>query len=559
MKKRAFCYLLTGVLAASLLAGCGQSAPAETAASTDAAAEASGEAASEAAPAAALPEGKVLRLAVSSENDTLDPGLNDYLSASSVIASLFMGLERTGADGSSIVPGCAESYDVSDDDLTYTFHLYDDLKWSDGSPLTANDFVYSWLRVMNPETASPTVSDFYVIKGAEDYSNGTGKVEDVAVKAVDDTTLEVTLVAPTPFFPSLTTDCSYQPVKQSAVESSDTWSMDPAKFVSNGAFTLTGYTQQVSYVLTKNPNFKYADEVKLDGAEISFISDSTAAQTALENGEIDMTNNISVAAQEKYSGTANLKEYEAVGTNYLDVNTEHITDARIRRALSLAIDRDTLNSKFVASKPISATGWIPGNVAWYEGDKTYREVTGDLISYDPDEAKKLIDEAVADGFDITAPITYICKNDSEATTQAQALQAMWKAVGFNIEITTYESGSYWDVVHSGDFDLAVDGWSGDFDPSSMIQTFIKGQNDKNNRWSGEGADKYDTLYKDAGSTGDQARRFDDFQQAEKILLDEMPIIPLSFKKSQMLVSDNVTNAVNDSFNHYLLLYDDIKE
>lgn len=560
MKKKGLAALLCLSMTASLVVGCGSTTSGMSAESTADTASSAAEGATAASTAssetsASSDSGKTFTFAISSECQQLDPALNSYLSSSSMILNLFMGLEMTGEDGKSIVPGCAESYEVSDDQLTYTFHLYDDLKWSDGTPLTAHDFEWSWKRELNPDTASPCCDYLFPIAGAEEYNAGTGSEEDVGIHATDDTTLVVTLKNPTPYFINLTTVAAYMPVQQKAVESSDTWTLSPDTFVCNGAFMMTGYSPEESYTLTKNPNYKYADAVQVDTVNVDFISDDTTALTAFENGEIDMTNNIAVSAQQKYSGTDTLQNYSTIGTSYLDVNCETVNDPRVRLALNEAIDRSTV-VKLIGSNPEPATGFVPEGISYYDSDKSFRDTVGDLITYDPEGAKSLLDEAVADGFDASRTFTYICQNNAEQTNIAQAIQSMWQQnLGINVEIKTYESGSYWDVVHSGDFDFANDGWTGDYDdPSTMLNVFVQGNVETNCRWADDAAIKYDKMQDEAAAETDQAKRYETFSESEKLLLKDCPLIPIYYRRSQMLVGSRIAYTTNDTLGHYLIKY-----
>lgn len=510
-------------------------------------------------PVTAAAEGNTLTYAISSECETLDPGMCNYLGSSGMIMNLFMGLYRADSTGAALTNGCAESYEVSEDGKTYTFHLYDDVLWSDGTPVTAGDFEYSWKRMLDPATASPAVRDLFDIKNAEAYNTGECSIDEVGIKATDDTTLVVELENPTSYFIEKTAVASLSPVNKAAVEGSSTWSQKAETFVNNGAFIVEEINPEESYVLKKNPNYKYADEVKLDGVKVVFMAQGTSTLTALKNGEIDMTNNISTQAQAEFSGTDQLLDFDCLGTSYYDINCENLTDARARKAMSMALDRDMITQSLVASKPKPATGFVPAGLSYYDSDDDYRTVVGDLITYDVDGAKELLEEAKADGFDADATYEIIIKNDDELKLIAQAMQAMWKQnLGLNFTITTYESGSYWDEFYDGNFDVAFDGWTGDYDdPNTMLECFTQKACATQNRWSGEKAEEYDQIIADCATMTDQTERYAKFAEAEKILMDESPILPLYYRKSQLLVGTNVAKAVNDTLGHTLLMYTEL--
>ena len=195
----------------------------------------------------------------------------------------------------------------------------------------------------------------------------------------------------------------------------------------------------------------------------------------------------------------------------------------------------------------------------YDSDDDYRTVVGDLITYDVDGAKELLEEAKADGFDADATYEIIIKNDDELKLIAQAMQAMWKQnLGLNFTITTYESGSYWDEFYDGNFDVAFDGWTGDYDdPNTMLECFTQKACATQIRWSGEKAEEYDQIIADCATMTDQTERYAKFVEAEKILMDESPILPLYYRKSQLLVGTNVAKAVNDTLGHTLLMYTEL--
>ncbi|MGN0353683.1 MAG: peptide ABC transporter substrate-binding protein [Muricoprocola sp.] len=504
----------------------------------------------------AMADGNRLTYAIENECKTLDPGMCNYLSSSSVILNLFMGLYMTDETGTQLTNGCAESYEVSEDGKTYTFHLYDDVLWSDGTPVTAGDFEYSWKRMLNPETASAACRAMFELKNGEAYNNGECEADEVGVTALDDTTLLVELENPTSYFIEETAEACFCPVKQEAVEASDTWSQKAETFVCNGAFKVAEINPEESYILDKNEYYKYADTIALDGVDVVFISDGTATLTALKNGEIDMTSNISTQAQAEFADSDQLLNFDSLGTTYYDFNCTTLTDPRVRKALSLAIDRDTITQNLVANKPKSATGFVPVGLSYYDSEDDFRTVAGDLITYDVDTAKALLDEAVADGFDASATYNMIIQNNDEMKTVAQAMQAMWKQnLGINFEITTYESGTYWDTFYEGEFDVAYDGWTGDYDdPNTMLECFTQAACESQNRWSGEKAEEYDQMLKDCAAMTEQTDRFAKFVEAEKLLMDESPIMPMYYRKSQLLIGENVTRALNDNLGHTLFKY-----
>ena len=211
----------------------------------------------------AMAEGNMVVTAIADDPQQMDPTLNSYSRSSQVLQNLFKGLYKLDVDGASVVPAMAESVEVSEDQLTYTFTLRDGLKWSDGSDLTAYDFEYSWLRVLDPNVLSKAASDMWIVKNGEKFYNGECSAEEVGIKATDARTFVVTLENITPWFLMLTSTTTFLPVSKAAVEASENWAWSPETYVCNGPYMLKEYASQDKIVLVKNPNYYNADEVTL--------------------------------------------------------------------------------------------------------------------------------------------------------------------------------------------------------------------------------------------------------------------------------------------------------
>ena len=506
-------------------------------------------------------DGKVLKYVMSKEPETLDPNMNNYSTSSSVLQNLFTGLMQVGADGK-LINGCAEKYEVSDDGLTYTFTLRDGLKWSDGSDLTAGDFEYAWKRALNPETASPGVAYLYYVKNGQAYNEGNATVDDVGVKAVDDKTLEVTLENPTAYFPDLTAVTVYFPTKKDVVENSTPWTKSADTYVCNGAFRIKEINPQESYILEKNPEYYDADNVKLDGVDIIFIESAEAALSAYNAGEVDVLDNavLGTQARSQYDGSDELQSYDLIGTRYYDFNCskDYLSDARVRKALSMALNREVITQTIEASKPEPAYAFVPHGINYEGSDKDFRDTVGNLFEENVDEAKSLMAEAGYPDGEGFPTLTLITQNDQEQKDMAQAMQAMWKDnLGVNAEITTYESKVYWDEQRNGNFDICYDGWVGDYpDASTNLECFTLTKNDYQCRWLNDDARKYNDMLMEARSLADNTKRMELFTDAEKLLIDEMPIIPLNYRNAQLLVKPNCKNVLKTYIGHTLLKYAD---
>lgn len=508
-------------------------------------------------------KGKKIIYSLNSEPETLDPTLNVYSRSSIVLQNMFRGLYKIGPDDTA-VPALAEGYTLDDTGTVYTFTLREGIKWSDGTPVTAEDFEYAWERVLNPDIASGASWYLYYIKNARAYNNGEATADDVGVKALDEKTLEVTLENPTAYFIDLTCVTAYYPVKKDIVESNENWTQTAETLVSTGPFMVKEIKPKEKLVLVKNPNYIDADKVKIDELEIVFIESPEAELAAYMNGDIDVSDNVSKEALTKYQGTDEFFASNRIGTNYYDINCskEPYNDTRVRKALAMALDRELIINNIIQGTYKPALGFVPYGIPYapQEG-KEYRDVVGELFEEDIDKAKKLLSEAGypnGEGFPTLNLITF---NSQAQKDVAQAMQGMWQQnLGITVEITTFESKVYWDELDQGNFDVAYDGWTGDYpDPMTNLDLFMLENTADDNRWLGEGAERYDALLFENLALQDNVQRYKNFEEAEKILMDEMPIIPIYYMNDEFLSKPHVTGVMKSYIGHTIFEYADINE
>lgn len=509
----------------------------------------------------ALGEGKTIIAAIEDNPQQMDPTLNSYSRSSKVLQNLFTGLYKLDADGSTYVPAMAEKCDVSADGLTYTFTMRDGLKWSDGSALTAYDFEYSWLRILNPENASKCVSDLWIIKNAEAYYNGECSVEEVGVKAVDEKTLVVELDALTPWFTSLIATTSFLPVCKAVVEANPNWTADVSTYVSNGPFMLQEYSSLDRLVLVKNPNYYLADQVKIDGVQFSIIPDAATELTAYNNAEINvafLSNTISSDALTQYANSEELCKQGKVGVQYCDFNTKlpEFSDKRVRQAFAMAINREQmLTAMGVVEKAVY--GFVPyAQPSLTDASKSYRDVAGDMFAEDVAAAQALMAEAGypnGEGFPVVEIVT---KNDVQQKLMAQILGEFWKAnLGVEYTITTYESSVYWDELDAGNFSVDRNGYTCDFvDPSANLKIWKTGSNAYENGWDDTA---YDDMFAATLTIADPAEREAALIECEKYLVDQMPAIPVYSFDTMYLVKPEITGVVANAVGHIFFEYADI--
>lgn len=446
-------------------------------------------------PEAATPAGEddylVWNIAV--DPKTWDPTLNSATDGGHIIQNLFEGLTRETKDG--IVPASAESWDITNDGKTYTFHLKEGLKWSDGQPVTAKDFEYAWKRACDPAVASEysfLVTSYLV--GGEEFFTGAGERDDVGVKALDDTTLEVNLKFPVSYFLSLTSFYTYMPVREDIVEANgEGWEKNPKTCISNGAFKLTEYQIGSHVTMAKNENYWDAENVKLAGIKGLMIVEGTTALNGYENGEIQVLDGITIEQIPRLQKEdPNFVITPHIGTYYVNFNTDDalFKDVRIRKAFSLAIDRKQFVEQVTKGGQTPATGFVPSGMQFSDGtDFRPLDENGlpapeygiDPSKALPEEAKALLAEAGYPNGEGLPKITFLYNTNENNKKIAEALQGMWKQnLGVDVELLNQDWAVFQDERRVGHYMMARGGWLGDYgDPMTMLDLFttVSGNND----------------------------------------------------------------------------------
>ncbi len=511
------------------------------------------------------PAKKILRTNNSSEPGSLDPALAQGTHESWVLENVFEGLMTFNEKGE-LVEGIAEKYEVSEDGLTYTFYIRDGATWTNGDPVTAHDFEYSWKRALDPETASYYAHILYPIKGAEAFNNGKGSKDDVGVKAIDDKTLEVTLETPTAYFLELTAFYTYFPVNKNVVESNPDWAKDPSTYVSNGPFKLVEWKHNDQIVLEKNENYYNKDKIKLDGIELDIIEDQNTAWQKYEGGEYDILVDVptSVVAQLKAQNDPQLNIGFQVGTYYYNVNPgiKPFNNVKVRKALSMALDRSVITENITQGGQIPAYGVVPPGMQDENGND-FREVQGDLFKFDPEEAKKLFEEGLKEeGMtveDFNKQGFVLLFNTSESHKKiAQAAQEMWRNnLGVEIGLENVEFQVKLDREKAGDYHLSRAGWIGDFmDPMTFLDLWWSQSEFNDVKYNNP---DYDALILQAKSSNDQSVRMTAMKEAEKMLMEDMPVIPVYFYTQPYTVKPNVTGIVKVPVRYPIITYADITQ
>lgn len=465
------------------------------------------------------------------EPESIDPQLIQGEPEHRIEYVLFEGLVANDPKTAKAIPGIAKSWDITNGGKTITFHLRDS-QWSDGTPLTANDFVYSWQRELNPLTASP-YSWFpeMFLKGAADYAAGKVGAEGLGVKALDDNTLQVDLVGPLPYAIDAFAHYTFYPVPQKTIEKyGDQWTQ-PGNMVSNGAFVLESHVPQ-SYISTvKNDKFWDVDHVYLDKITFLASDDYNTNYNMYIDNEVDWLPEVTTEKMASAKMRNDYKSNAKVATAYYSVqcSDKSLSDPLVREALSYAVDRDSMIENVLHGNQIPAWGMVPPMTG-------YSALEFPFDSYD--EAKEIAQEKLAEaGYPngIGFPTITILYNSNESNKKvAELLQANFKDVlGINCSLENQEWGTFLANRNSGQFQLARAGWTGDYqDPNTFLDMFITGAAMNGGNFKNA---EYDSLIRKAATMNDGKARFDVLHQAEKILIEQQAVIPFYYYSSSALI------------------------
>lgn len=496
-----------------------------------------------------LAEDQTLVWNITSEPPSLDPNLASDTTSVAVINNIFEGLVHIDFDGNPF-PGVAESWDVSADGLTVTFNLRGTDKWSNGDTVTSEDFKNSWIRILDPATAADYAYQLYFIKGAEAFNAGEGPVEDLGVDATDPNKLVVTLVGPTPWFIPMMSHQAFFPIPKATVDQfADKWT-EPENIVTNGPYTLDAWNHDSDIMLVKNPDWREAADVVLENVKMVMINEDTTGVAAFENGEIDIQMALPTADMARLKQLPQYKMFPNLGVYYYGFNTAHkpLDDVKVRKALSIALDRQSIIDNIGQADQLPATGFVPAGMPGFDTIKQdYITATADV-----EGAKALLAEAgYPEGAGMPEIVIYHNTSEGHAAI-ATAVQAQWKAIGINATIKNMEWKQYLDFVQNNE-DVMVYrmGWLADFGDAFNFLDVLRGGGGNNyTRWANADFDK--GLADALQATSDEDR-WAIYTNMEKIIsVDEMPVAPIYWYTNPELVADYVSgyepNALGDLTN-----------
>ena len=512
---------------------------------------------------------KILTIQLGPDVESIDPALNSAVDGANYILYLSDNLLKIDKEGK-VVPGLAEKYEISDDQLTWTFHLRDGLKWSDGSDFTAEDFVYSWQRMVDPNVAAPYAQT--VLGMVEGYDEAIGKPDaegnttidpdptKLKVEAPDDKTLIVHMAKPTPYFDKLAAFVSLSPVKKDVVEANpDGWSIDPKTYISTGPFKLTDWKPGSYLMFEKNENYWDADSVKLDGIKCLLMEDQNAAFSAYESGDALMIKSIPTQEITTLKERADYYLDPILGTYYLDLNNtlDEFKDSRVREALSLALDRKYVSEVITSGTYTPASGFVSEGVTDWDGTVWQDNITDSSAYINVEDhagnlakAKELLKEAGYENGVGLPEMVYSTNDASYHKKIAEYLQQAWGELGLKVEVNIVEWKSFTPQRRSGNYQIARDGWVMDYnDPSNILELALTGNGNNNAKYSNP---EFDALMEKAATEKDPQTRFGYFHQAEDLMMKDTAMVPLLYYNDFYLQSDKIKGSWHspDGFWHF---------
>ncbi len=486
----------------------------------------------EATPAAS--DKVVFRISNGAEPESLDPAKIQGVPEHRIYEALFEGLiifDPETADG---IPGLAESWTVSEDGKQYTFKLRE-ANWSDGTPITADDVVYSWLRELDPVTASPYAwFPCMFLEGAADFNAGTADASSVGIRALDDHTFQMDLIGPLPYVIGALGHYSFAVVPQHAIEKyGDAWIL-PENFVGNGPYTLQEWTPQSRIVCVKNEAYWDADAVQLDEVIFYASDDNNTNYNMYLNGEVDWLTAVPADQLDSAKMRADYQVAPQLSTYYYTINNERapFDDPNVRKALSYAVDRQALVDQVTKGGQIAGWGIVP-NMAGYEA-----LTPTDHEMFDPEYAQELLAEAGYPNGIGFPTFSLLYNTDDSHKLIAEFIQQQWKEnLNITCELENQEWATYLANRNSGNFDVARAGWVGDYqDPNTFLDMFITGAGMNGGKYSN---DTYDTLINEAARMEAGEDRMEVLKTAEDIFInEEQGIIPFYYYVSQNMIDTN---------------------
>lgn len=467
------------------------------------------------------PAKKILDLGNGAEPKDLDPAIVTGMVEFHIITSLLEGLATIDPKDITPIPAAAESWEISKDQKTYTFHIRQNAKWSNGDDVTSEDFVYSWTRILEPATASEYAYQVWYVRNGKPFNEGKLKdASQLGLASPDSKTLVVTLESPTPFFLSLLNHHALYPVHRKTVEAHGTNWTRPEHYVSNGPFRLKEWVMNSLITVERNPLYWDAPNVKLDEIRFHPIENDATEEKLFRAGQLHVSYGVPLERIPYWRDQKDVyNQNPLLGTYYYEINVTHpaLRDKRVRKALAMSIDRDAIVEKVTRGGQIPAYAFTPPNTAGFTPAAGLR--------YDIAEARRLLAEAGFPG-GRGFPKLDILYNTSEGHRKiAEALQQMWKkSLGIELGLFNQEWKVFLNTKRKLDYAVARAGWNGDYpDPNTFLDMWLSDGGNNHTGWKNR---EYDELIHKASLTLSREERNTYFQRCEDLLADEVPILPI---------------------------------
>jgi oligopeptide transport system substrate-binding protein len=488
----------------------------------------------------------VLNKGNSAEPATLDPALVEDVSSAHIVNDLFEGLTQEAPDNT-IVPGVAESWDMSADAKTYTFHLRHDAKWSNGQSVTAQDFEYAIKRGMDPKTASPQSYLLYMVQNAADVNTGKMPVDKLGVKAIDPYTLQITLNAATPYFLQVVANPIAYPIYKPSIEQYGHLFTQPGHLVSDGAYKLKEWVVNDHIALVRNDQYWNNAETSIDTVNYFPIAESNSELQMYESGQLDYTNTVPSdsfqALKQKYSSELHVSPWAATLYYTFNVEKPPFNNVKLRQALSMALDRDAIANSVIPTGVIPQYSLVPKGIQGIDTESTNPDWTHWPREKQIAEAKRLYEEAGKElGYSKEHPlkITLLYNTDDQRKKVVVATQAMWHDIlGVDVELRDEEWKSYLSDIDQKNFTVVLVRWIADYnDPNAFLILFNCGGSQNNGGYCNP---QYDKFFNVGNNAIDSKERLSPYNQALKIAMQDYPRISIYQYVNTHLVKNYVEN------------------
>ena len=486
--------------------------------------------------------GSTFTLNIVTEPSSIDPQITTDIPGGTVDELILEGLLRKDKTGKSVA-GIAQKWEKSKDGLVWTFHLRDGVKWSNGDPVTANDFKAGWIRGLNPDTAGSNASMLFVIKNGEKYNAKKVSENEVGIKVIDDKTLQVTLESPIPYFDDLVTFKSFMPLNQKFYnKAKDKYFTEAEYTISNGPYTLEKWTHDSELKFKKNPNYWDGANVKTDNVELKIIATDSAVN-AFKNKEVDVTA-VTFEQAKEFAGKPELVKANDGGIYYLLFNTKEnvFKNAKVRRAITMAINKEELVNKVLEGSEKLTKTFTPSGIGLNGVSKDFpAEVATDQPKFNVAEAKKLLAEGLKEEGLSELPRFEILFNDtgSRKAIAEYIQESLRNNLGANVELDMVSGKERIERTKKRDYQISLQNWTGDFlDPITYLDLFDS--TNANNRGDFKNV-KYDELTKTVKSSADPKVRVPAMIEMEKLISEEQPVTILFQKQKLYLVNPKVKN------------------